>query len=88
VTIFPVPDPGNSNILRDSLFVSRSIVGSVNSNRSHFEMTLKDMFAINSRFCDMLEEMITHCIKLQDYERIFIATSDQHVITVIEIESW
>ena len=40
------------------------VVGSVNSNRSHFEMALKDIPMMNSRFCGLLGEMITHRFKL------------------------
>jgi threonine dehydrogenase-like Zn-dependent dehydrogenase len=76
-----------AQLVRQIVRNNQVLVGSVNSNRSHFEMALKDIPAINSRFGGMLEEMITHRFKLQDYEQIF-ATEQQHIKTVIEVEPW
>ena len=64
------------------------VVGSVNSNRSHFEMALKSIPAINSRFGGMLEEMITHRFKMKDYQQIFSLDDPRHIKTVLEIEPW
>ena len=49
-------------------------------------MALKDMPVINSRFGGLLEEMITHRLKLRDHDLIFTATDPQHIKTVIEVE--
>ncbi len=75
-----------ARLVRQIVRYNQVIVGSVNSNRSHFEMSLKDIPAINSRFGGMLEEMITHSFKLKDYERIFAPTDQKHIKTVIEVE--
>jgi len=77
-----------AQLVRQIVRYNQVVVGSVNSNRSHFEMSLKDIPAINSRFGGMLEEMITHRFKLQDYERIFAPTDQKHIKTVIEVEPW
>jgi threonine dehydrogenase-like Zn-dependent dehydrogenase len=77
-----------AHLVRQIVRYNQVVVGSVNSNRSHFEMALKDIPAINSRFGGMLEEMITHRFKLQDYERIFAPTDQKHIKTVIEVEPW
>jgi Zn-dependent alcohol dehydrogenase len=77
-----------AQIVRQIVRYNQVVVGSVNSNRSHFEMALKDIPAINSRFGGMLEEMITHRFKLQDYENIFGPTDQKHIKTVIEVEPW
>jgi threonine dehydrogenase-like Zn-dependent dehydrogenase len=74
-----------AQLVRQIVRNNQVVVGSVNSNRSHFEMALKDIPAINLRFGSMLEEMITHRFKLEDYERIF-APTDQNIKTVIEVE--
>jgi threonine dehydrogenase-like Zn-dependent dehydrogenase len=76
-----------AQLVRQIVRNNQVVVGSVNSNRSHFEMALKDIPAINSRFGGMLEEMITHRFKLEDYERIF-APTDQNIKTVIEVEPY
>jgi threonine dehydrogenase-like Zn-dependent dehydrogenase len=74
-----------AQVMRQIVRNNQVIVGSVNSNRNHFEMALKDIPAINSRFGNMLEEMITHRFNLHDYEQIFAPTDDQHIKTVIGI---
>ncbi len=74
-----------AQLVRQLVRYNQVIVGSVNSNRSHFEMALKDIPAINSRFDGMLEEMITHRFKLKDYESIFVPADQQHIKTVIEV---
>jgi len=75
-----------AQLVRQIVRYNQVVVGSINSNRSHFEMALKDIPAINSRFGGMLEEMITHRFKLQDYERIFAPADQKHIKTVIEVE--
>ena len=60
-------------------------VGSVNSNRRHFEIALKDIPAINSLFDGMLEEIITHCFKLEDYEKIFTSSDLKQIKTMTEL---
>jgi hypothetical protein len=64
------------------------VVGSVNSNRSHFEAALKDIPTINSRFGGLLEEMITNRFKLEEYEHIFCSVDKNRIKTVIEVEPW
>ena len=77
-----------AKLVRQVVRNNQVLVGSVNSNRSHFEMALKEITAINSRFGGMLEEMITHRFKLEDYERVFGPTDEKHIKTVIEVEPW
>ena len=77
-----------AQLVRQIVRYNQVVVGSVNSNRSHFEAALKDISAINSRFGGLLEEMITHRFKLGDSNRIFTATDPQHIKTLIEVEPW
>lgn len=77
-----------AQLVRQMVRYNQVVVGSVNSNRSHFEMALKDIPVINSRFGGMLEEMITHRFHLEDYERIFTLSDPKHIKTVIEVEPW
>ncbi len=77
-----------AQLVRQIVRNNQVLVGSVNSNRSHFEMALKDIPAINSRFGGLLEEMITHRFKLQDYQLIFAPVDQKHIKTVIEVEPW
>jgi threonine dehydrogenase-like Zn-dependent dehydrogenase len=75
-----------AQLVRQIVRNNQVVVGSVNSNRSHFEAALKDIPAINSRFGGLLEEMITHRFKLRDHDQIFTAADSQHIKTVIEVE--
>ena len=74
-----------AQLVRQIVRNNQVVVGSVNSNRSHFEAALKDIPAINTRFGGMLDEMITHRFKLHDYDQIFTLTDPQHIKTVIEV---
>ncbi len=77
-----------AQVVRQIVRYNQVVVGSVNSNRSHFEMALKDIPAINSKFGGMLEEMITHHFTLRDYELIFAPTDQNRIKTVIDIAPW
>ena len=86
---------GNLNIQLDAAQLVRQVVrynqvvvGSVNSNRKHFEMALKDMGEVDSRFDGMLAEMITHRFQLGDYQQAFSLSDTEHIKTVIEVEPW
>ena len=74
-----------AQLVRQIVRYNQVVVGSVNSNHSHFEMALKDIPAINSRFGGMLEEMITHRFKLEDYQKIFTLSDPKQIKTVVEV---
>jgi threonine dehydrogenase-like Zn-dependent dehydrogenase len=75
-----------AQIVRQMVRNNQVVVGSVNSNRSHFEMALGDIGEINSRFNGMLTEMITHRYRLEDFQQAFITQDPKHIKTVIEVE--
>lgn len=77
-----------AQMVRQMVRYNQVIVGSVNSNRSHFEMALKDIEEIDSRFDGMLSEMITHRFRLKEYEKAFALSDPRHIKTVIEVEPW
>jgi threonine dehydrogenase-like Zn-dependent dehydrogenase len=77
-----------AELVRQVVRYNQVVVGSVNSNRRHFEMALKDMGEVNSRFNGMLAEMITHRFHLNDYKQAFSLSDPSHIKTVIEVESW
>ncbi len=64
------------------------IVGSVNSNRSHFEMALKDMAPVNDRMNHVLDKMITRRVSISDYKEAFEHPQTNAVKTVVEVEPW
>jgi threonine dehydrogenase-like Zn-dependent dehydrogenase len=77
-----------AELVRQIVRYNQVVVGSVNSNRGHFEMALRDIPEINSKFGGMLEEMLTHRFRLEDYERAFTLSDPKHIKTVIEVEPW
>ncbi len=86
---------GDIEIQVDAALLVRRIVrynqvlfGSVNSNRRHFEMALKDIEPINQKFDHFMERLITRRIKLGDYQQAFSTTDPGQVKTVVEIEPW
>ncbi|MBE0481743.1 MAG: alcohol dehydrogenase catalytic domain-containing protein [Dehalococcoidia bacterium] len=64
------------------------IVGSVNSNRGHFEKALEDIEQVASRFEGMPLSLITNRYKLEDYRRAFEEKDPNNIKTVIEVEPW
>ena len=77
-----------AQLVRQVVRYNQVVVGSVNSNRSHFEMALKDIGEAESRFNGMLSEMITHRFRLEDYQQAFALSDPKHIKTVIEVEPW
>jgi len=77
-----------ARLMRQIVRYNQVIVGSVNSNRSHFEMALGDLERINKSFGGMLEKMITRRVPLKDYETAFKVDDPNHIKTVVEIEPW
>jgi threonine dehydrogenase-like Zn-dependent dehydrogenase len=77
-----------AELVRQVVRFNMVIVGSVNSNRRHFEMALRDIGEVDSRYDGMLAKMITHRFPLKDYEEAFAATDSGHIKTVIEVEQW
>jgi threonine dehydrogenase-like Zn-dependent dehydrogenase len=64
------------------------VVGSVNSNRNHFEMALGHMGQADSRFDGMLSEMITHRFPLEEFAAALAVDDPAHIKTVIEVDPW
>lgn len=77
-----------AQIVREMVRKNQVVVGSVNSNRTHFEMALRDIGRIDSSFGGMLREMITHRFRLEDFQQAFTTTDQKHIKTVIEVEPW
>lgn len=77
-----------AQLVRQLVRNNQVIVGSVNSNRTHFEMALKDMGRITSKFPGVLESMVTERFSLEDCEKAFAPPDPGHIKTVIEVEPW
>jgi glucose 1-dehydrogenase len=75
-------------LVRRIVRYNQVIMGSVNSNRRHFEMALRDINGVNEHFNHVLEEMITHRFKLEDYQKAFSLEDPKHIKTVMQISPW
>jgi threonine dehydrogenase-like Zn-dependent dehydrogenase len=69
-------------VLTTMVLRNRLMFGSVSSNRSHFEMGLKDMSEIKRRYGNILDKMITRKLPLTDFEQAF-KSEREDVKTVI-----
>lgn len=77
-----------AELVRHLVRYNQVVVGSVNSNRHHFEMALEDIARINSRFDGLLDKMITRRCRLEDYQQAFASGGTAAIKTVIEVEPW
>jgi glucose 1-dehydrogenase len=81
-------DVDAAKLVRRLVRFNQVVVGSVNSNRNHFEMALKDMHEIDVRFHGMLGQMVTHRFLLKEYEKAFNSNDQGHIKTVVEVDQW
>ena len=58
-------------VLTTMVLGNRLMFGSVSSNKSHFEMGIKDMPKIKRRYKDALKRLITRNLLLSDFEQAF-----------------
>ncbi|MBI4284400.1 MAG: alcohol dehydrogenase catalytic domain-containing protein [Chloroflexi bacterium] len=77
-----------AQLVRQIVRFNQVVAGSVNSNRNHYEMALRDLGEINKRFDGVLAEMLTNRYLFDDYEQAFGPRDEKHIKTVIEVEPW
>lgn len=77
-----------AQMVRQLVRYNQVVVGSVNSNRSHFEKALKEMAKIQSRFPQVLKQMFTHRYPIGEYYKAFQTDAPDHIKTIIEVEPW
>jgi len=77
-----------AELVRQIVRFNQVVVGSVNSNRTHFEMALRDIAEVEARYDGMLSKMLTHSFGLDDYQRAFDLSDTGRVKTVITVEPW
>ncbi len=77
-----------AQLVRQIVRNNQVLAGSVNSNRSHFDMAVNDIGKINIAFKGILNELITERVNLQDYRQAFMNKGPEHIKTVIVVEPW
>ena len=73
-------------ILRQIVRYNQVIVGTVNSNKRHFEMAIKDIPEINKKFDNILDKIITHHFKLNQYEQYFNLQEPNQLKIVVDVD--
>lgn len=58
-------------VLTSMVLGNRLMIGSVNSDKVHFEMGIKDMIEIKQKFGDVLEKMLTAKISPAEFQKAF-----------------
>ena len=77
-----------AELVRQVVRYNQVVVGSVNSNRTHFEKALGDLNDVNSRFDNLLQNMITHRFSLENCHEAFAVNDPGHIKSVIEVDPW
>lgn len=77
-----------AEVVRQIVRFNQVLVGSVNSNRTHFESALNDMSRIDIHYHGLLGRMITHRFALEDYAQAFDMSAQDRIKTVVEIDPW
>ena len=76
-----------AELVRQIVRYNQVVVGSVNSNRTHFEKALGDIGKVNTHFGGFLDEMITHRFALEDYSEAFDLSLRDRIKTVIQLDA-
>lgn len=72
-------------MLRQIVRHNLAILGSVNSNHTHFENAMKDVDAIQKQYPRLLEEAITHRFPLDRYEEAFTLEDPNQMKVVFQM---
>lgn len=72
-------------LVRQIVRTNQIIIGSINSNRSHFELALEDMVHMDKRFNHILDRVITHMYPLKDYKEA-LAPNPDSLKVIFEME--
>lgn len=73
-------------ILRQIVRYNQVIVGTVNSNKKHFDMAIKDISQINKKFDNILDKIITHRFKLNQYKEYFNIQDTNQLKIVVDVD--
>ncbi len=77
-----------AQLVRQMVRYNQVLVGSVNSNRTHFETALADIPGIQKAFEGFLPQLFTHRYSLDDCAAAFASPAEPgHIKTIVEVSS-
>ena len=74
-----------ASIFRQMVRFNQVLVGSVNSNRRHFEAAVEAMPAIVGKYPELCKSIITDRFPIRDFEKAFGEKRPEHIKTVVEV---
>nr|NIW13937.1 glucose dehydrogenase [Candidatus Thorarchaeota archaeon] len=74
-------------VLTTMVLGNRLMFGSVSSNKSHFQMGIKDMFEIKRRYKNELNRLITKDLHLADFKEAF-NSGREDIKNIIHFKEW
>jgi threonine dehydrogenase-like Zn-dependent dehydrogenase len=75
-------------LLRQMVSFNQVVIGSVNSNRTHFIAALKDIGRLRKTFGPPFARLITHRFRLEQYQEAFRVSSADSLKVVFDISSF
>jgi threonine dehydrogenase-like Zn-dependent dehydrogenase len=70
-------------IMRNFVLKNQLLFGSVNADKKHWEMAVRDMEKINNTFNGIMEKLITHRVPYQEFRKVFFERTEDEVKTAL-----
>jgi threonine dehydrogenase-like Zn-dependent dehydrogenase len=75
-----------NKLLRHIVRYNQAVVGSVNSNKTHFEKAVDDIRMINEKFGNILESYVTTRFPLSEYKKAFAYEDRNSIKIAVDID--
>ncbi|MFA6035450.1 MAG: alcohol dehydrogenase catalytic domain-containing protein [Candidatus Micrarchaeia archaeon] len=76
-----------NRLLRHIVRYNQAVVGSVNSNKTHFEKAVDDIRMINEKFGNILESYVTTRFPLSEYKKAFAYEDRNSIKIAVDIDA-
>jgi len=77
-----------AQVVRQIVRYNQVIVGSVNSNRRHFEQAVSDLEEIKKTYPELPQKMFTNRYRLEEFEQAFGPKGPENIKTMITVSPW
>ncbi|PIS00895.1 MAG: alcohol dehydrogenase [Chlamydiae bacterium CG10_big_fil_rev_8_21_14_0_10_35_9] len=72
------------NIMKQLVLKNQVIVGSVNAGNIHFKRALQDLEAAEKKWKGVMEKLITHRVKAEEYDKVLFKHEPDEIKAIIE----